>query len=116
MATALYSPSGTGLASDRTLASSGASGIGPMRFVSTRWAAPTASNRRGPTSTRRVAETTRRRYTLGDTSLAEALDAERELADQHALLAQNKAAAASDLATLYKALGGGWAPRSGPVE
>jgi NodT family efflux transporter outer membrane factor (OMF) lipoprotein len=67
-------------------------------------------------STRRVAETTRRRYTLGDTSLAEALDAERELADQHALLAQNKAAAASDLATLYKALGGGWAPRSGPVE
>ena len=67
-------------------------------------------------STRRVAETTRRRYTLGDTSLAEVLDAERELADQHALLAQNKAAATSDLATLFKALGGGWVPRSSPEK
>lgn len=67
-------------------------------------------------STRRVAETTRRRYNLGDTSLTEALDAERELADQQALLAQSNAAAASDLATLYKALGGGWVPRSSPEK
>ena len=43
-------------------------------------------------------------------------DAEGELADQHALLAQNKAAATSDLATLFKALGGGWVPRSSPEK
>lgn len=67
-------------------------------------------------STRRVAETTRRRYTLGDTSLAVTLDAERELSDQQALLAQNKTAATSDLATLFKALGGGWALRSHPEK
>ena len=67
-------------------------------------------------STRRVAETTRRRYTLGDTCLAVTLDAERELSDQHALLAQNKAAETSDLATLFKALGGGGVPPSSPEK
>ncbi|MBS1208538.1 MAG: efflux transporter, outer rane factor lipoprotein NodT family [Proteobacteria bacterium] len=61
-------------------------------------------------STRRVAETLHRRYTLGDTTLIDALDAERELSDQQALLAQTRAGASSDLATLYKALGGGWEP------
>lgn len=59
-------------------------------------------------STARAAQTTRRRYELGDASLADALDAERELADQQATLAASRASAASDMATLYKALGGGW--------
>ena len=63
-------------------------------------------------STARVAQTTRRRYELGDASLADALDAERELADQQAALAASRASAASDMVTLFKALGGGWeAPR-----
>ena len=59
-------------------------------------------------STARVAQTTRRRYELGDAALADALDAERELADQQATLATSRASAASDMVTLYKALGGGW--------
>lgn len=59
-------------------------------------------------STARAAQTTRRRYELGDASLADTLDAERELADQQATLAASRASAASDMATLYKALGGGW--------
>ena len=59
-------------------------------------------------STGRVAQTTRRRHELGDASLADVLDAERELADQQAGLAASRANAASDMVTLYKALGGGW--------
>ena len=42
------SVTGTGLASERTLAVSGTSGSGPMRLVSTSRAAPTASRRFGP--------------------------------------------------------------------
>lgn len=63
-------------------------------------------------STARAAQTTRRRYDLGDATLADALDAERELADQHGALALSRAGAASEMVTLYKALGGGW---EGPV-
>jgi len=59
-------------------------------------------------STARAARTTRRRYELGDVTLSDALDAERELADQQATLAASRAGAASDMVTLYKALGGGW--------
>ena len=59
-------------------------------------------------STTRVAQTTRRRHELGDAALADVLDAERELADQQATLAASRANAASDMVTLYKALGGGW--------
>jgi NodT family efflux transporter outer membrane factor (OMF) lipoprotein len=64
--------------------------------------------------TARVAKTTHRRYELGDVSLADALDADRELADQQAELALSRASAASDMVTLYKALGGGWKKASGP--
>ena len=59
-------------------------------------------------STARAARTTRRRYELGDVTLTDALDAERELADQQATLAVSRASTASDMVTLYKALGGGW--------
>jgi len=65
-------------------------------------------------STARAAQTTRRRYELGDASLADSLDAERELADQHATLALSRAGAASDMVTLYKALGGGWEVPAAP--
>jgi NodT family efflux transporter outer membrane factor (OMF) lipoprotein len=61
-------------------------------------------------STGRLAATMRSRYEQGDVSLADALDAERELADQQATLAQLQTSAASDMATLYKSLGGGWEP------
>jgi hypothetical protein len=54
------SVTGTGLASERTLAVRGPSGSGPMRLVSTIRAAPTASRLFGPTSTRR------RRVDAGD--------------------------------------------------
>ena len=59
-------------------------------------------------STQRVAATTQRRYDLGDASLVDALDSQRELADQQAALAQARTTAATDMVTLYKALGGGW--------
>ena len=59
-------------------------------------------------STARAAKTTHRRYELGDVSLVEALNADRELADQQAALALSRTIAASDMVTLYKALGGGW--------
>jgi tRNA-uridine 2-sulfurtransferase len=49
----VHATTGTGLASDRTLALSGASGSGPIRLVSITRAAPTASRIFGPTSTRR---------------------------------------------------------------
>jgi len=65
-------------------------------------------------STARAAQTTRRRYELGDASLADALDAEREVADQQATLALSRASAASDMVTLYKALGGGWEAPAAP--
>jgi outer membrane protein TolC len=67
-----------------------------------------AAQKTAVSSTARAAQTTRRRYELGDASLADALDAERELADQQATLAASRASAASDMITLYKALGGGW--------
>ena len=60
------------------------------------------------TSTLRVAATTQRRYDLGDASLVDALDSQRELADQQAALAQVRTQAATDMVTLYKSLGGGW--------
>ncbi|WP_263769384.1 efflux transporter outer membrane subunit [Propionivibrio soli] len=65
-------------------------------------------------STRRAAETTRRRYELGDTTLTDTLDAQRELTDQQALLVQFKTNAASDAVALFKALGGGWTPSEKP--
>lgn len=65
-------------------------------------------------STGRSTAILRQRYKLGDTSLAELLDAERELSDQQAALAQLKTSAASDLVALYKALGGGWEPPQQP--
>lgn len=67
-----------------------------------------AAQQTAVTSTARAAQTTRRRYELGDVTLSDALDAERELADQQAVLAQSRAGAASDMVALYKALGGGW--------
>lgn len=67
-----------------------------------------AAQKTAVASTRRAAEATRQRYQLGDAPLAEALDAERELTDQQAMLAQFRAAATADIAALFKALGGGW--------
>ena len=67
-----------------------------------------AAQRTAVSSTARAAQTTRRRYELGDVMLSDALDAERDLADQQAALALSQAGAASDMVTLYKALGGGW--------
>lgn len=58
--------------------------------------------------TTRITDSVRQRHALGDASLAELLDAERERSDQQAVLAQLKTSAASDLVALYKALGGGW--------
>ena len=72
-----------------------------------------AAQRTAVSSTARAAQTTRRRYELGDVMLSDALDAERDLADQQAALALSQAGAASDMVTLYKALGGGW--EKGPV-
>ena len=59
-------------------------------------------------STRRVLETAEKRYALGDTTLIEVLDARREYTDQQALLVQFRSSAAADLASLFKALGGGF--------
>lgn len=67
-------------------------------------------------STARAATTTHRRYELGDVSLADALNADRELADQQAALARSRTSAASDMVTLYKALGGGWGKNPGVPE
>ena len=60
------------------------------------------------------AETTRLRYEHGDASLADALNVERELADQQATLALLRASAASEMVTLYEALGGGWDSPTAP--
>lgn len=59
-------------------------------------------------SSRRDAETTRRRYELGDLPLSDWLNAQRDLADLEAVREQLAGASASDLMLLYKALGGGW--------
>ena len=59
-------------------------------------------------SPRRVLETAEQRYALGDTTLIEVLDARREYTDQQALLVQFRSSAAADLASLFKALGGGF--------
>lgn len=59
-------------------------------------------------SSTRLADILRQRHAVGDVSLAELLDAERERSDQQTVLAQLKTSAASDLVALYKALGGGW--------
>ena len=67
-----------------------------------------AAQEKALASTGRSTEILRQRHKLGDTSLAELLDAEREFSDQQAAFAQLKTSAASDLVALYKALGGGW--------
>lgn len=59
-------------------------------------------------STTRLTDILRQRHALGDVSLTELLDAERERSDQQAVLAQLRTSAGSDLVALYKALGGGW--------
>jgi NodT family efflux transporter outer membrane factor (OMF) lipoprotein len=48
------------------------------------------------------------RYRAGDISLLELLDAERALREAESVYARTHTAAATDLVSLYKALGGGW--------
>ena len=49
-------------------------------------------------------------YTQGLTDYLRVLDAERSVASAEAQRAQSRAAVLTNLAALYKALGGGWNP------
>ncbi|MBK9217244.1 MAG: TolC family protein [Uliginosibacterium sp.] len=57
-------------------------------------------------SSTRLTDILRQRHALGDVSLTELLDAERERSDQQATLAQLKTSAGTDLVALYQGAGG----------
>jgi outer membrane protein, multidrug efflux system len=62
----------------------------------------------GVRSSRVALELARQRYESGVTSFLEVLDAERTLQQQQLALADATTAVSTDLAALYKSLGGGW--------
>ncbi|MDK2972138.1 MAG: outer membrane protein multidrug efflux system [Candidatus Sumerlaeota bacterium] len=65
---------------------------------------------------RKSVELSRQRYTAGEESYLDVLDAERQRLDAENSLATSAAERARQLVALYRALGGGWTPEQAEAE